>query len=101
MNMLCNDLASENDFHWLETLFPLFRCYHNTPLYLGLSPNEIVFGRKKCWQIMPLNNPRACKDSSLFMEEIRRSQKTVTKLMTSIRLTGSGSRIIAKKPTQI
>ena len=46
-NMLRKELASEKDFHWLKILFALLRRYHNTPLYRGLSPNEIVFGRTK------------------------------------------------------
>ena len=76
INMLRKELASEKDFHWLEVLFALLRRYHNTPLYHGLSPNEIVFGRKKCWWNMPLNNPRPCKDASLFLDEIQRAEKT-------------------------
>ena len=74
--MLRKELASEKDFHWLDILFTLPRRYHNTPLYHGLSPNEIVFGRKKCW----LNNPHPCKDASLFMDEIQRAEKNVSKL---------------------
>ena len=30
---------------------------------------------------MPLNNPRPCKDASLFMDEIQRAEKTVPKLI--------------------
>ena len=81
INMLRKELASEKDFHWLEVLFALLRRYHNTPLYHGLSPNEIVFGRKKCWWNMPLHNPRPCKDASLFLDEIQRAEKTVSKLI--------------------
>ena len=81
INMLRKELASEKDFHWLETLFALLCRYHNTPLYHGLSPNEIVFGRKKCWWNMPLNNPRPCKDASLFLDEIHRAEKTVSKVI--------------------
>ena len=81
INMLRKELASEKDFHWLEVLFALLRRYHNTPLYHGLSPNEIVFGRKKCWWNMPLNNRRPCKDASLFLDEIQRAEKTVSKLI--------------------
>ena len=79
--MLRKELASEKDFHWLEVLFALLRRYHNTPLYHGLSPNEIVFGRKKCWWNMPLNNPRPCKDASLFLDDVQRADKTVSKLI--------------------
>ena len=81
INMLRKELASEKDFHWLEILFAMLRRYHNTPLYHGLSPNEIVFGRKKCWWNMPLNNPRPCKDASLFLDEVQRAEKTVSKLI--------------------
>ena len=81
INMLRKELASEKDFHWLEVLFALLRRYHNTPLYHGLSPNEIVFGRKKCWWNMPLNNPRPCKDASLFLDDVQRADKTVSKLI--------------------
>ena len=81
INMLRKELASEKDFHWLEILFAMLRRYHNTPLYHGLSPNEIVFGRKKCWWNMPLNNPRPCKDASLFLDEVQRADKTVSKLI--------------------
>ena len=81
INMLRKELASEKDFHWLEVLFALLRRYHNTPLYHGLSPNEIVFGRKKCWWNMPLNNSRPCKDASLFLDEVQRADKSVSKLI--------------------
>ena len=81
INMLRKELASEKDFHWMEVLFALLRRYHNTPLYHGLSPNEIVFGRKKCWWNMPLNNPRPCKDASLFLDDVQRADKTVSKLI--------------------
>ena len=80
INMLPKELASEKDLHWLEIPFALLRCYHNTPLYHGLSPNEIVFERKKCWWNMPLTNTRPCKDASLFMDEIQRAEKAVSKL---------------------
>ena len=59
----------------------MLRRYHNKPLYHGLSPNEIVFGRKKCWWNMPLNNPRPCKDAFLFLDEIQSAEKTVSKLI--------------------
>ena len=65
----------------MEVLFALLRRYHNTPLYHGLSPNEIVFGRKKCWWNVPLNNPRPCKDASLFLDEVQRADKSVSKLI--------------------
>ena len=81
INMLRKELASEKDFHWMEVLFALLRRYHNTPLYHGLSPNEIAFGRKKCWWNMPLNNPRPCKDASLFLDEVQRADKSVSKLI--------------------
>ena len=74
-HMLHKELASEKKIHWLEIMFALLRRYLNTPLYHGLSPNEIVFGRKKCRWNMPLNNPRLCTDASLFMDEIQRAEK--------------------------
>ena len=79
--MLRKEIASEKDFHWLEILFVFLHRYHNAPLYHGLSPNETGFGRKKVWWNMPLNNPRPCKDASLFMDEIQRAEKTVSKLI--------------------
>ena len=74
-------LASEKNFHWLEILFALLGRCHNSPLYHGLSQNEIVFRRKKCWWNIPLNNPRPCKDASLFMDEIQRSENTFSKVI--------------------
>ena len=76
--MLCN---SEKDFHFVEILFALLHRYHNMLSYHGLSPNEMVFGRKKCRWTMPLNNPNLCKDASLFIDEIERDTKTVSKLI--------------------
>ena len=81
VHMLRKESASEKDFHWLEMLFALLRRFHNVPLYPGLSPNEIVFRRKKGWCNMPLNNPRPCKDASLFMDEIQRAETTVSELI--------------------
>ena len=81
VNMLREELASEKDFHWLQILFALLRRYHYTPLYHGPSPNETVFGGKKCWWNMPLNNPRPCEDPSLFINEIRKAETTVSKLI--------------------
>ena len=79
MNMLRNELATEKDFHWLEVPFALLRRYHNTPWYHGISQNEIVFGRKKCWWNRPLNNPRPCKDALLFEDE------TLSRLIDKLR----------------
>ena len=79
--MLRKELASEKYFLWLQILFALLRRYHNTPFYHGLSPNEIVFGRKKCSWNMPFNKLRPCKDASLFIYEIQRAEKTVSKLI--------------------
>ena len=81
VRMLCKELASENDLHCLEIRFALLRRYHHTPLYHGLSPNELVFGLKNCWWSMLLNHRRPCKDASLFMEEIQGAEKTVSKLI--------------------
>ena len=77
-NMLCKELASEKDFHWLDILFALLYRYHNTPLYHGLSPNENVFGRKKCSWNMPLNKPRPYKEASLFMHKIESAENTAS-----------------------
>ena len=30
---------------------------------------------------MPLNNPRPCKDASLFLDEVQRADKSVSKLI--------------------
>ena len=79
INMLRKELASMKDFDWLAILFALLRRYHNTPLYHGISLNEIVFGRNNFWWHMPLNNPRPCKDASLFMDEIQRAEESVSK----------------------
>ena len=79
--MLRKEVASEKGFHWLEILFVLLRRYHNMPLYYGLSPNEIAFGRKKCWWNMPLKDSRPCKEASMFMDEIKRTETNVSKLI--------------------
>ena len=81
INLLRKELASERDFHWLEILFAWQRRYHITPLYHGVSRNEIVFVQKKCWWNMPLNNPRPCKDALLIRDKIQRTEKTVPKLI--------------------
>ena len=81
INMLRAERASEKGFRWLETFFVLLCRYHNTPLYHGSSQNEIVFERRNSWWNMPLNNPFPCKDASLYMNEIRRAEKTVSKLI--------------------
>ena len=47
INMLPKKLASRKDFHWLEIPFAVLCRYHNTPLYHGLPPNEIVFWGKE------------------------------------------------------
>ena len=81
-NMLRTEPPSEKDYHWLEILFALLRRYHNTPLYHGLSPNKLLFGRKKCWWNLPLESPSKCKDASLFFDELERADKTVSKLIS-------------------
>ena len=53
INMLRKELASDKDVDWLEILFALLRRYHNTELYHGYSPNQLVFGRNKCWWNLP------------------------------------------------
>ena len=43
INTLRKELAGERDFQWLVIRFALLCGCHNTPLYHGLSPNEIIF----------------------------------------------------------
>ena len=101
VNMLRKELAGEKDFHWLEILFALLRRYHNTPLYHGISPNEIVLRRKKCWWNMPLNNSRPCKDASLFLDESHQAGKTVSKIIDKHQADSLWFRIRAKKTHKI
>ena len=80
ITLLHQELAKEKDFDWLDILLALLHRYHNMPWYHGLSPNEIVFGPKKCYRNMPLNYPCPCKEASLSMEEIQEAEKIVSKL---------------------
>ena len=45
--MLRKALASTTKYTWVDLLPVLLRRYHNTPNLTGLSPNEILFGRKR------------------------------------------------------
>ena len=81
INMLRKELASDKDVHWLEILFALLRRYHNTELYREYSPNQLVFGRNKCWWNLPYNRPRECKDASAFFDEIQAGEKEAKRLI--------------------
>ena len=101
INMLRKELASEKDFHWMEVSLPIASPLPHTRLcIMAFLQNEIVFGRKKCWWNMPLNNPRPCKDASLFLDEVQRADKTVSKLIEKHQLTGFGPESRPKKPPQ-
>ena len=65
----------------LEILFALLRRYHNTELYHGYSPNQLVFGRNKCWWNLPYDHPRECKDASPFFDEIQAGEKEAKRLV--------------------
>ena len=58
INMLLKELASDKDVDWLDIFFALLLRYHNTDLYHGYSPNQLVFGRNKCWWNLPYDHPR-------------------------------------------
>ena len=81
INMLRKELASDKDVDWLEILFALLRRYHNTELYHGYSPNQLVFGRNKCWWNLPYDHPRECKDASAFFDEIQAGEKEAKRLV--------------------
>ena len=50
--MLRKELASDKDVDCLEIPFVLLGRYHNTELYHGYSPNQLVLGRTKCkWNL--------------------------------------------------
>ena len=75
INMLRKELAYDKDVHWLEFSFPLLRRYHNTELYHGYSPNQLVFGQNKCWWNLRYDHPGECKDASAFFDEIQAGEK--------------------------
>ena len=79
--MLRKELASNKDVDWLEILFALLRLYHNTELYHGYSPHQLVFGRNKCWWNIPYDHPRECKDASAFFDEIQAGEKEAKRLV--------------------
>ena len=79
--MLRKELASDKDVDWLEILFALLRRYHNTELYHGYSPNQLVFGRNKCWWNLPYDHPRECKDASAFFDEIHAGENEAKHLV--------------------
>ena len=81
INMLRKERASDKDVDWLEILFALLRRYHNTELYHGYSPNQLVFGRNKCWWNLPYGHPRECKDASAFFDEIQAGEKEAKRLV--------------------
>ena len=88
INMLQNELASDKDVDWLEILFaPLCR-YHTTEWYHGYSPNQLFFGRIKCWWNLPYDHPRECKDALPFFDEIQAGDKEADRLIDKVRADG-------------
>ena len=79
--MLRKELASDKDVDSLEILSALLRRYHNRELYHGYSPNQLVFGRNKCWWNLPYDHPRECKDASAFFDEIQAGEKEAKRLV--------------------
>ena len=79
--MLRKELASDKNVDWLEILFALLRRYPTTELYHGYSPNQLVFGRNKCWSNLPYDHPRECKDASAFFNEIQAGEKEAKRLV--------------------
>ena len=79
--MLRKKLASDKDVDWLEILFALLRRYHNTELYYGYSPNQLVFSRNKCWWNLPYDHPRERKDASAFFDEIQAGEEEAKRLV--------------------
>ena len=86
--MLRKELASDKDVDWLEILFALLRGYHNTELYHGYSPNQLVFGGNKCWWNLPYNHPQECKDASAFWTRFRLVKRRPSVLLRNFRQIG-------------
>ena len=55
--------------------------YHNTELYHGYSPNQLVFGQNKCWWNLPYDHPRECKGASAFFDEIQAGEEEAKRLV--------------------
>ena len=81
IDMLRKEIASDTDVDWLEISFALLRRYHNTELYHGYSPNQLVFGGNKCWWNLPYDHPRECKDAAAFFDEIQAGEKEAKRLV--------------------
>ena len=81
INIRRKELASEKDVDWLEILFAWLHPYHNTELYHGYSPNQLVFGRDKCWWNLPYDHPRECKDASAFFAANEAGEKEAKRLV--------------------
>ena len=69
--MLRKQLAKDKDVDRLEILFALLRRHHNTELYHGYSPKQLIFGRNKSWLNLRYNHPRECKDASALLDDIQ------------------------------
>ena len=81
INMLRKKHATDKDVDWLEIFFALLRRYHNTQLYHGYSPNQLVFSRNKCCWNRPHDHPRNCEDASAFFDEIQAGEKEAKRLV--------------------
>ena len=79
--MLGKELASEKDADRLEILFALLHRYHNTELYHGYSPNQLLFVLNKCGGNLAYNHPRECKDASAFFNKIQAAEKEAKRLV--------------------
>ena len=79
--MLRNKLASDKDVDWLEILFCLLRQYHNTELYYGYAPNQLLFSRNKCCRNVPYDQPQECRDASAFFDDIQSGEKEAKRLV--------------------
>ena len=71
INILRKFLATQKDYNWLETIYCVFRRYHRTKNYTGLSPNEFVFGREKMDPGPVMYHRRQCYDASQWFEKIK------------------------------
>ena len=84
MNMLPKELANDKDVHWLRIPFLLLCWYHNTELYHGYSPNQIIFGRNKCWWNLTYDHLRECKEVSAFFDDIQTGEKEEKRLVEKV-----------------
>ena len=81
IDMLRRELASDKDVNWFEIFFALFRRYHNTELYHGYSPHQLVLGRNKCWSNLQYDHPREFKDASAYFDKIQAGEKEAERLV--------------------